>query len=185
MAHTFDPANADRLDDVSRYRFCSRDELVALVGAEEGDIVLDLGSGTGFYTSDVAPFVDGLVGIDVQPVMHRYYLEAEVPENVALVSGDIVSLPFRNNSVDGAFSTMTFHEFATTEGLAEVARVVRPGGRFVTVDWSAAGGSEAGPPLADRHDTETASAAVESVGFAVVESVERPETFVLVAKRSE
>ena len=184
MAHTFDPANAARLEDVSRYRFCSRDELVELVGAEPDDVVLDLGSGTGFYTNDVAPFVGSLVGIDIQPIMHQYYLESEVPANVSLVSGDIDHLPLRTGTVDVAFSTMTFHEFSTDDGLAEVARVLRPGGRFVTVDWSAAGQSESGPPLSERQDVTSATAAVETAGFEVTYGAERPETFVMVATRS-
>lgn len=183
MAHTFDPANAARLEDVSRYRFCSRDELVAAVDAAPTDTVLDLGSGTGFYTSDLAPFVDRLIGVDIQPVMHQYYLESDVPANVSLVSGDIDRLPLRSDSVDVAFSTMTFHEFATEAGLAEVARVLRPTGRFVNVDWSAAGRSESGPPLGERHDAESATAAVEAAGFEVVRAIERPETFLHVARR--
>lgn len=184
MAHTFDPANAARLEDVSRYRFCSRDELVDLVDPTPDDIVLDLGSGTGFYTSDLAPFVGSLIGIDIQPVMHQYYLESEVPENVSLVSGDIDHLPLRPDSIDAAFSTMTYHEFATEAGLAEVARVLKPGGRFVTVDWSAAGRSESGPPLSERQDANSATAALEPAGFEIVHGAERPETFVLVAERS-
>lgn len=181
MAHTFDPANADALDDVSRYRYCSRDELVDFLDPSPAAAVVDLGSGTGFYTDDVAPYAGAVYGVDVQPTMHDLYCEDGVPENVRLVTAEVADLPFGTGTVDGAFSTMTFHEFATPGALAEVARALRPGARFVTVDWSAEGEGEAGPPRGDCHSVETARPLVEDAGFEVVYAAERPETFVVVA----
>ena len=183
MAHTFDPANADRLDDVSRYRYLSRDELVSLLDPDPDDRIVDLGSGTGFYTSDVAPYAGATCGVDVQPAMHALYRENGVPASVSLVTAGIGALPFADAAFDGAFSTMTFHEFAVPGALAEVARVLRPGARFATVDWSAAGEGAAGPPLGERHDADSASALVEDAGFAVRRADERPETFAMVATR--
>lgn len=181
MAHTFDPANADKLEDVGRYRFCSRDELVATLDAGPEDSVADLGSGTGFYTRDVAPFVGTLYAVDVQPEMHATFEATGVPGNVELVTTDVADLPFHDRALDAAFSTMTYHEFAGTGALAELARALTPGGRLVTVDWSARGAGEAGPPIGERHDLESATQFVESAGFVVDRGAERPETFLLVA----
>ncbi len=180
MAHTFDVSNADRLDDVGRYRFCSREELVALVGAG-ADRVVDLGSGTGFYTKDVAPHAGTCVGLDVQAAMHERHREHGVPANVPLVTAEVDALPFADDSLDAAFTTMTFHEVCTGRGLAEVARALRPGGRFVSVDWSAAGEGADGPPRDERQSAASAAGLVREAGFAVERAEERPETFVLVA----
>lgn len=180
MAHTFDVANADRLDDVGRYRFCSREELVALVGPGAGRVV-DLGSGTGFYTRDVAPHVSTCVGLDVQAAMHERHRDHGVPANVPLLTADVDALPFPADSLDVAFTTMTFHELCTPAGLGEVARVLRPGGRFVSVDWSADGEGADGPPRAERQSAASAAELVREAGFAVERTEERPETFVLVA----
>ncbi|WP_227356888.1 class I SAM-dependent methyltransferase [Haladaptatus salinisoli] len=181
--HTFDPERASKLEDTERYRYVSRDELVGYLDGSGGDIVADLGSGTGFYTDDIAPFVDRVFAVDVQEAMHDRYREKGVPENVSLVTADVVDLPFEGGELDAVFSTMTFHEFASEDALAEVARVVRPDGRAVLADWSAEGRGESGPPVEERYALETAREMVESAGFEIRCGVERPETFVLVARR--
>jgi len=79
--HTFDPAKADRLEDPSRYRFCSREELVGALDGETSHLV-DLGSGTGFYTRELAPFVDRISAVDIQPAMHELFSKNGVPANV-------------------------------------------------------------------------------------------------------
>jgi ubiquinone/menaquinone biosynthesis C-methylase UbiE len=181
--HTFDPERASKLEDTERYRYVSRDELVGYLDGSGDDFVADLGSGTGFYTDDVAPFVRSVYAVDVQEAMHARYREKGVPKNVSLVTADIADLPFEDGELDTAFSTMTFHEFASEDALAEVARVVRPGGRVVIADWSAEGCGENGPPVEERYDLETAHELIESAEFEIRYRVERPETFVLVAQR--
>lgn len=182
MAHTFDPDKADRLDDVARYRYCSRDELIDLLDPPI-DVLADLGSGTGFYTADMAPYAETVVGVDLQPIMHGYFQQKGLPTNTNLVTAAVRSLPFNNDALDAAFSTMTFHEFATPEALTEVSRVLREGGRFVTVDWSASGEGEAGPPLSERQDTTSAESLLQAADFEVIRTNERPETFVVVARK--
>ncbi|USZ69970.1 class I SAM-dependent methyltransferase (plasmid) [Halorussus salilacus] len=181
--HTFDADRAEKLEDQSRYRYLSREELVAGLDPDTSDAIADLGSGTGFYTDDVAPFAGEVRAVDVQAEMHEVYREKGVPENVALVTADVADLPFADGELDAAFSTMTFHEFASPESLAEVARVLRSGGRFVVADWTAAGDGESGPPLDERYDRERAVELLDEAGFDVVRADERPETLFAVAER--
>ena len=181
--HTFDPGRADKLEDVSRYRYLSREELVGAIGPEPTDSVADLGSGTGFYTDEVAPFAGDVRAVDLLSEMHELYREKGVPENVALVTADVADLPFADGELDAAFSTMTFHEFASEAALAEVARVLRAGGRFVVADWTANGDGENGPPLDERYDRDAAVELLEGAGFEVVRADERPETLFVVGKR--
>ena len=183
MAHTFDPANADRLEDVSRYRYCSREELIALLDPDPGALVADVGSGTGFYTREISPYVDRLLGIDLQPAMHDRFRANGVPGNVSLLVADAGTIPFLDSVLDAAVSTMTFHEIATPAALSELARVLAPGGRFAVVDWSANGAGDAGPPIEDRESAEEAASLLSDAGFTVEQERERPETFVLTATR--
>ncbi|GAA0666564.1 class I SAM-dependent methyltransferase [Natronoarchaeum mannanilyticum] len=179
--HTFDPAGADRLEDPTRFRFCSREELLAALDPDPSATVADLGSGTGFYTDEVAPFVGRLYGVDVQEEMHARYRENGVPEAVELVTANVEELPFEDAELDAAFSTMTFHEFASADALVEIRRALASGGRLVTVDWSASGDGEAGPPVAERYDAAAAASMLEDAGFALERVEERPETLLVVA----
>ncbi|WP_458189903.1 class I SAM-dependent methyltransferase [Haladaptatus sp. NG-WS-4] len=181
--HTFDAEKASKLEEPDRYRFVSREELVGHLDTDDADVVADLGSGTGFYTDDVAPFVRSVYAVDVQEAMHDHYRQKGVPENVSLVTADISDLPFEDGELDAVFSTMTFHEFASEDSLAEVARTVRPGGRLVVADWSGDGNGDDGPPLEERYDLETARKMAETAGFEVGYGAERPDTFVLVVER--
>jgi len=181
--HTFDAEKAEKLEDESRYRYVSREELVGSLDPSDGDVVADLGSGTGFYTDDVAPHVGQLYAVDVQEPMHDQYREKGVPENVSLVTANVAELPFDDGELDGAFSTMTFHEFAGADALAEVSRVLADDGRLVVADWSGSGSGESGPPVDERFDVDEASELLTDAGFTVEQGYERPETFFLVAQR--
>ncbi|THE64084.1 class I SAM-dependent methyltransferase [Salinadaptatus halalkaliphilus] len=181
--HTFPVERADKLEDPSRYRFCSREELLELLAPDPEDVVADLGSGTGFYSRDVAPFVDTLYAVDIQEEMHEYHREVGLTEGVELVTAGIDSLPFEDDELDGAFSTMTHHEYADEETMAELARVIQPDGRLVTVDWSADGTGEDGPDVDERFGVDEVVGQLENAGFSVERVHDRPETLAVVARR--
>ncbi|MFB6298310.1 MAG: class I SAM-dependent methyltransferase [Salinirussus sp.] len=180
--HTFDPERADRLDDVSRYRHVSAEELVAALDLSGAETVLDLGSGTGFYTNDVAPAAGRVIALDIQPAMHELYREKGLPEAVEPVTAAADPLPLADGSIDAAVSTMTYHEFATDAALADLRRALAPGARFVVADWSGDGAGDSGPPVAERYTPDEARAHLEAADFAVERFAERPETFLFVAR---
>ncbi|MFB6184249.1 MAG: class I SAM-dependent methyltransferase [Haloarculaceae archaeon] len=180
--HTFDAERAANLNDPARYEYLSVDELLALLTPAPDDRVLDLGSGTGFYTDDVAAHVGSVVGVDVQATMHRRYRARGVPSNVDLVTAEASALPFADGVFDAVFSTMTYHEFADEVALAELRRVLGPDGRLAIGDWTAAGKGARGPPLIERFDAATATDHLRDAGFDVVRAVDRRETFVVAAR---
>jgi ubiquinone/menaquinone biosynthesis C-methylase UbiE len=180
--HTFDAARADRLEETAwRYRFLSAEELLWALSPSPEHTIADLGSGTGFYTDDVASHAGTVYAVDVQEAMHEYYREKGVPTNVELVTTGIEELPFDEGRLDAAFSTMTYHEFASDDALAEIGRVLKPGGRLAVVDWTATGTGENGPPLDERYTADAAATALRDHGFAIEHEAARPETFLLVA----
>lgn len=180
--HTFDVERADDLEDAGeRYRYCSAEELLGALALSGDERVADLGSGTGFYTDDVAGYASKVYAVDVQPGMHDYYREKGVPDGVDLVTASIDDLPF-GDELDAAFSTMTYHEFHSDDALAAIAHALHGDGRLVLVDWSATGSGEAGPPVEERFDLATVSGHLEGHGFDVDRADDRPETWFVVAR---
>ena len=181
--HTFDADKADRLEDPAvRYRWVSGEELIGPLALRGSETVADLGSGTGFYTDDVAPHAKTVYGVDIQAEMHNFYREKGVPENVELVASDVADLPFSDGQLDGAFSTMTYHEFASPAAITELARVIDTNGPLVIFDWSAEGNGEHGPPTDERFAADDAVDALKTERFDIVSAIERTETFCVVAR---
>lgn len=180
--HTYPVGRADDLNDVSRYVSLSVDELLFALDPAPGMVVADLGSGTGFYTDDVAPYFGTLYAIDLQSAMHERYRERGVPGNVTLLTAGIDALPLADDHLDAAFSTMTYHEFGSAEALDELRRVLRPGGRVALADWTATGEGDRGPSLDERFSAAEATERLESHGFTVERADDRRETFVVTAR---
>jgi len=180
--HTFDAGRADTLEDAGRrYRFLSAEELLWSLSPDGDETVADLGSGTGFYTDDVAPAVERLYAVDIQESMHDYYRKKGVPDNVDLVRSGVEDLPFDSGALNAAFSTMTYHEFATPAALREVSRVLESGATFVAADWAASGSGSHGPPVDERFSVDEAVTALRECEFTIGLRALRPETFLLVA----
>jgi len=113
-------------------------ELVETIGARGDEIVLDLGTGVGHTAFAVAPRVREVVGIDLTSEMIALAREGAAERkiaNVRFVRGDVSELPFPDASFDVATSRYSAHHYHQPERvLHELARVLRPGGRFVLVD---------------------------------------------------
>jgi SAM-dependent methyltransferase len=94
---------------------------------EAGDLVVDLGCGSGQSLVWNAATGAALVGVDVSP-----HFAAEALAEGLLVLGDLRRLPFRDGSFSKGYALDVF-EHLSREGLAavldEIARVVRPGGQ--------------------------------------------------------
>jgi ubiquinone/menaquinone biosynthesis C-methylase UbiE len=101
-----------------------------------GDTLLDLACGPGIYTRPFArELARGLVvGLDLSPAMLRYARRrARVAglENLALIRGDALHLPFADGRFDVVNCCGALHLFPDADlALREVHRVLKPGGRF-------------------------------------------------------
>jgi len=112
--------------------------LVELLGPSPDDVVLDLGCGVGHTLRRVAPKVRLAIGADATAGMlegARTLMSREGIGNVALVVSAAESLPFLDGWFDGVACRLAAHHFADVpRAFAEVARVLKPGGRFVLSD---------------------------------------------------
>lgn len=113
------------------------DEAVAVlrdeVGIEPGTLVLDLAAGTGKLTRRLLELGASVVAVEPVAAM-RSQLEAVLP-GVRAIDGTAEEIPAADASVDVVAVAQAFHWFDAPVALAEVARVLRPGGRL-TILWN-------------------------------------------------
>ncbi len=114
------------------------------VDPRPGQRALDVGCGNGAAAIHVArTFGLSVVGVDVDPAQIRAASEsgADVPE-VRFQVADATSLPFGDGEFDLVYTSKTTHHIPDwPRALAEMARVLRPGGRLVYSDFAAPVGS--------------------------------------------
>ncbi|MFN8397470.1 MAG: methyltransferase domain-containing protein [Bacteroidia bacterium] len=92
---------------------------------------LDIGCGTGNYTIALQGMGLDLTGID--PSREMLAKAREKAPAAKWLEGVAERLPFEDGSFDGVLATLTLHHWSDmAAGIAEAARVLRPGGRFVT-----------------------------------------------------
>jgi len=112
--------------------------LVELLDPSPDDVVLDLGCGVGHTLRKIAPKVRLAVGADATAGMlegARTLMAREHIGNVALVVSAAESLPFLEGWFDGVTCRLASHHFADVpRAFAEVARVLKAGGRFLLSD---------------------------------------------------
>ncbi len=101
--------------------------------------VADIGTGTGILASELARLGVQVIGVDNSSRMldaARAKLEAESITGVELRRGEAHSLPIDDAEVDAAFAHMVLHYLPSpAEALREMARIVRPGGAAIVVDF--------------------------------------------------
>ena len=107
--------------------------LVETLGLRSGRRVLDLAAGTGKLTRLLVPSGTDVVAVEPVAAMREALLQ-EVPD-VTVLAGRAEAIPLGDRSVDAATVAQAFHWFDGPAALAELHRVLRPGGRLALV-WN-------------------------------------------------
>jgi ubiquinone/menaquinone biosynthesis C-methylase UbiE len=114
-----------------------------LARIQPGEQVLDVGCGTGTLAIEVARRVGRagrVAGVDpgTQQIARARAKAARRHMPIEFQMGVIEQLPFPNSTFDVVLSTLMMHHVPTPlkrQGLAEIARVLKPGGRLVIADF--------------------------------------------------
>ncbi|MFB6354457.1 MAG: methyltransferase domain-containing protein [Halobacteriales archaeon] len=107
--------------------------ILARMPIEPGEVVLDLGTGSGYALRALADAraIGRGYGLDGSPRMLRNAAGYTDDATVGFVAGDFDALPFADGRVDHVFSMEAFYYAADpVHTVEEVARVLRPGGTF-------------------------------------------------------
>jgi ubiquinone/menaquinone biosynthesis C-methylase UbiE len=141
-----------------------------------GGTILDVGSGPGNVTASLARAAgsDGLaLGVDISEPMLARAVRAEAAPNVGFLRADAQQLPFRAETFDAAVSLAVLQLIPNpTTTLAEIARVLKAGGRVAVMVPTAGRGAELlrWLPNGGAHffDEDELGDAFEEVGFVSV-----------------
>lgn len=109
------------------------DEIAHVCGLEPGRRVLDLAAGTGKLTRLLVP--SGAEVVAVEPVAAMRAVLADVLPGVEVLDGTAEAVPLPDASVDAVTVAQAFHWFDPPAALADIARVLRPGGTLALV-WN-------------------------------------------------
>ena len=137
------------------------------LGDLNGRIAADIGSGKGRFARLVkerSPRAT-VIALDIAETMLHH-----VPADVSKVAASMTQLPLATTSVDGAYAIESLEHAVDIEGaVAELARIVKPGGRIAIIDknarkWGHAGDTSLGTLVRASRTRTAAKAALCSRG---------------------
>lgn len=169
MEHHFDPKESARsFDDPARDAWQMPDRVIAALNLKPGQIVADIGAGTGYFSvrlakSSPAPKV---YGADIEPSMVAYLRDRAAKEglkNVIAVQA-AADTPNLLEPVDVVLIVDTYHHLGDREVyFQKLARSLKAGGRVAIVDFKP--DSPEGPPKEFRFPVEKFKTEMSEAGY--------------------
>ncbi|MFN3486241.1 MAG: class I SAM-dependent methyltransferase [Planctomycetota bacterium] len=142
IAHVMGAGAIPWLERPEREREEDPARLLEALKLREGEVVADVGAGSGYHTFRIAPFVGTrgrVFAVDVQPEMVRVLRQkarASGASNVEVVHGDPRDPKLPEGAVHLVLLVDVYHEFAWPyEMMRALRRALRPGGRVVLVEF--------------------------------------------------
>jgi len=120
------------------------EELLDLLGIEEGDVVADIGAGGGFFSLLAAERVGPtgkVLAVDVQPEMIaglKMMIERFGHENIVPILGNVDDPKLPANSVDHVLIIISYHEFShPVEMMRHIRNAMKRDGQMLIVEYKA------------------------------------------------
>lgn len=169
----------DRFESESREVFVLREAIVAAAGVQPGDVVADVGAGTGVFLDPLVAAVGETghvvaVEISIRFVEHLRQVADEAGyENVTVVFSSYTSATLPSASVDKIILVDTYHHFDDYAAmLASMLDALRPGGEMTVVDFDRREDSRDWIQGHVRAPKETFREEIEAAGFEFIDEVE-------------
>ena len=160
--------------------------VLAKVGLKPGMDVIDLCSGDGWFTLQIAKIARHVIAIDIDHKLldtARTRLSESKQLNCMFIVGDAYAIAtLVDRQVDFVFLANAFHGVPDKPRLARaVSSVLKPGGLFVIVNWhdrpreeTVVLGEPRGPATALRISPDATNTAVQHTGLKLIHTVEIP-----------
>jgi ubiquinone/menaquinone biosynthesis C-methylase UbiE len=153
---------------------------IAALAPDPTDHVLDVGCGSGLSVEMLAPLVTqgSITGIDPSSLMaeraRKRNYHAIAGERALIVTATVEAMPFENETFDAVMSVHTVYFISDlAAAMAEIARVLRPGGRLVLAFRTSANETATASFPSEVYrlrSLEVITAEVETAGFVVTAS---------------
>lgn len=169
--HTDPKSYIRTLEDPKRDAYQKPHEVIMALGLRGGEIIADVGAGSGYFTFRLAPHLgeQGKVyAVDVSPDMilhiNRRIRELKVKNVVSVLAAPDDPL-LADRSVDRFFFSDSWHHIENqTQYLALMKRMLKPGGQVVMIDFHKKE-LPVGPPMQMKLAREDVIKQLESNGF--------------------
>lgn len=121
------------------WRSAINDAVVDLVDPQEGETVVDLGAGVGAGAMRAAARGARVIAVEPTPFLRRALALRRMARrprgDIEVVDGAAEHIPVADGTIDAVWAVNTMHHWNDVErGVAEIARVLRPGGRVLLID---------------------------------------------------
>lgn len=134
----WDSPQAYEIENLGADRSGAIESAMARMHPFAGTRLLDIGCGTGFHLPRFAELGASVVGVEPHPplaVVARKRLRDNDIRSAAVLVASVEALPLANRSIDVAHARWAYFFGAGSEpGLAELDRVMRPGGTAYVID---------------------------------------------------
>jgi ubiquinone/menaquinone biosynthesis C-methylase UbiE len=155
IAHVMGHQAADWLERPERDQEEHTEKLVEQLGIKPGDVIADIGAGTGYFARRLARKTGPkgtVLAVDIQPEMLDLLtnqMAAAGIANVRPVLGTITDPKLPQGSVDLALMVDVYHEFDHPwEMMQAITKSLKPGGRVVFVEFR---GEDPAVPIKPLH----------------------------------
>ncbi|MCR4408281.1 MAG: methyltransferase domain-containing protein [Anaerolineae bacterium] len=165
----FNPQHHHTLVSPQRQARWDPPRFLARLGLQQGQTVLDLGCGPGFWTIPLAELV-GPTGkvwaLDVSQEMLDALAARNPPPQVHPLCAKLPTIDLPDDEVDLAWGAFVYHEVEPPQRLAvELRRVTKPDGRVIILEWRPDAKHDDGPPRAHRLSPRQLAGWLREAGF--------------------